>query len=347
MLDASDTTRNAEVQGKYASSPIDYFIVGSYVVLSSLHSYDEPTGFPFRLAVFDSSIHLSRSDLVFAADLGNDNILQVSMNIAQFERNLPFEQVVEGLEIFLKACIRRGARSILCKLDLSGASAHLRTTVQTWGFRRGEDPQFTRVLTSDLLKPCSQFSDMEHVYQHPLDIPWNFVPLDYDAYLPLLQQDHRGRVLDVGVGFGRNAIPLEQRGFEVYGIDIAPTAIQRCRQFVQRPQNYVVGSLTDLPFDISFFDIVLDVGCLHCMGAEERSKAVTEIHRVLKPTGLVYSRIFKPRPQEWLNVQPFYTSSFGLTSDEALALFTGHLRTHIWREHVDINYIIAQKEDLR
>lgn len=327
--------------------PIDYFIVGSFVVLSSLQSYDEPTGFPFRLAVFDPSMHQPRSDLVLDADLGSDNILRISVNVTQFERNLLFEQVVEGLEVFIKVCVRRGARGILFELSLPNVSDQLRTTMQEWGFKPSKDEIFAKVVTPDILTRRFRFHDMEQIYQHPLDIPWNFVPLEYDAYMPLLYQEGQGRILDLGAGFGRNAVPLERHGFEVYGIDISTTAIHRCRQLVQRPQNYMVASTTALPYESDYFDFVLDVGCLHCMAAKERKEAVAEIRRVLKPEGLVYSRIFKPRSQEWLDVQPFYTSSFGLPPEEALALFTGYLRAHIWKEHAEMNYIVAQKENMR
>ena len=37
-----------------------------------------------------------------------------------------------------------------------------------------------------------------------------------------------GTVLDLGVGEGRNAIPFAQMGHAVEGIDISPTAVERC-----------------------------------------------------------------------------------------------------------------------
>ena len=102
MFDADSTIGNYYAKFKNLPPPIDYFIVGSFVVLSSLQSYDEPTGFPFRLAVFDPSMHRPRSDLVLDADLGSDNILRISVNVTQFERNLLFEQVVENVLLFLE-----------------------------------------------------------------------------------------------------------------------------------------------------------------------------------------------------------------------------------------------------
>jgi SAM-dependent methyltransferase len=39
----------------------------------------------------------------------------------------------------------------------------------------------------------------------------------------------RGRVLDVGCGAGRHALYLQDRGHEVIGIDVSPTAVAVCR----------------------------------------------------------------------------------------------------------------------
>ena len=62
------------------------------------------------------------------------------------------------------------------------------------------------------------------VYDHPR---WYFTP--FDEWAPHLQKAMayiRGRTLDIGCGAGRIALPLQQNGVDVVGIDQSPLAVR-------------------------------------------------------------------------------------------------------------------------
>ena len=59
-----------------------------------------------------------------------------------------------------------------------------------------------------------------------------------------------GRVLDVGCGYGRIAVPLARAGFDVTGLDIAPNLVRAARREAARrgvALTLDVGSMTSLP----------------------------------------------------------------------------------------------------
>lgn len=68
----------------------------------------------------------------------------------------------------------------------------------------------------------------------------------------------RGRVLDVGCGAGRHALYLQERGFEVLGIDVSPLAIQVCQARGLRQTQ--VMSITQLSRRLGRFDTLLMLG---------------------------------------------------------------------------------------
>lgn len=66
-----------------------------------------------------------------------------------------------------------------------------------------------------------------------------------------------GRVLDVGCGAGRHALPLTHRGHDVVGVDASPGAVEIARA---RGVTAVVGTVEELPGDLGLFDTILLLG---------------------------------------------------------------------------------------
>jgi SAM-dependent methyltransferase len=68
----------------------------------------------------------------------------------------------------------------------------------------------------------------------------------------------RGRVLDLGCGAGRFAIPLQERGHEVLGIDVSPLAIRTAR--LRGLAHARILSITEVSARLGTFDTVLMLG---------------------------------------------------------------------------------------
>jgi SAM-dependent methyltransferase len=110
--------------------------------------------------------------------------------------------------------------------------------------------------------------------------------------------DSRRRVLDVGCGDGRNLRYLLARGYDCYGIDRDPRAIERLRR--DTPQltpadtssRFVVGEADALRWDDSSFDVVVCSAVLHFADdTAQFGRIVTEMWRVLAPDGLLFARL--------------------------------------------------------
>jgi SAM-dependent methyltransferase len=68
----------------------------------------------------------------------------------------------------------------------------------------------------------------------------------------------RGRVLDVGCGAGRACLHLQQKGFDVVGIDLSPLAVKVCKERGVRKCH--VMDLRALDASLGTFDTVLLLG---------------------------------------------------------------------------------------
>ena len=99
-----------------------------------------------------------------------------------------------------------------------------------------------------------------------------------------------GRLLLLGVGGGREAIPLVQKGFEVTGVDFIPEMVEKSiKNATQRGLkiNGVVQEISKLNFPNGSFDIVwLSAAMYSCVPTEKRRvEMLKKIHRILKSEG--------------------------------------------------------------
>lgn len=68
----------------------------------------------------------------------------------------------------------------------------------------------------------------------------------------------KGRVLDVGCGAGRHSIYLQNKGFDVLGIDVSPLAIKICE--LRGLKNAKVMAVEVLNFKPNSFDTIIMLG---------------------------------------------------------------------------------------
>lgn len=99
------------------------------------------------------------------------------------------------------------------------------------------------------------------------------------------------KILDIGCGSGRSAIPLAQMSFDVLGVDITPQMIDMAKQKAAEQKleiEYQVGDVADLKLSDNSFDgaIFANNGWVQIPGKENRQKALDEIYRVLKSDGI-------------------------------------------------------------
>jgi SAM-dependent methyltransferase len=102
-----------------------------------------------------------------------------------------------------------------------------------------------------------------------------------------------GRILEVGAGPGRLAATLAKLapGVRVTGVDIAPDMVQRASKLAARSGvadrvAFGVGDVAALPFGEASFEVVVSTLSAHHW--PDPARGLAEIHRVLRPGGVVW-----------------------------------------------------------
>ena len=110
--------------------------------------------------------------------------------------------------------------------------------------------------------------------------------------------DGRRRVLDAGCGGGRNLVYFLREGFDVYGMDREPGAIDAVRTLAGRlapglpADHFQVGGLEAPPWADLEVDAVVCSAVLHFARDPEHFGAMLQgVWSVLRPGGLFFARL--------------------------------------------------------
>ena len=99
-----------------------------------------------------------------------------------------------------------------------------------------------------------------------------------------------GTVLDVGCGTGEHTILLTRLGYDVLGVDAAPTAIEQARQ-------NAAAKGVDARFEVADamnlgagprYDTIVDSALFHIFDDTDRAVYVAGLHAVCRPGALVH-----------------------------------------------------------
>jgi SAM-dependent methyltransferase len=125
------------------------------------------------------------------------------------------------------------------------------------------------------------YFEREYFELHPGKVRY----LDYLVELLRRSGVQRGRVLDVGAGYGFFMAALEKAGYEATGIELSEHAVAHARE---RVRGEVVRSAAEapLPFADGHFDAVTMFDVIEHV--EDYPRALASCHRCLAPNGQLF-----------------------------------------------------------
>jgi len=127
-----------------------------------------------------------------------------------------------------------------------------------------------------------------------LDNPEGKLEFDLCMQIIISNIPENAEILDLGGGPGRYTIELAKLGNVLHLADLSQSLLDQAKKRIDELKLDNVKSITQVNainlcnYDDCFFDVVLLFGPLyHLINAHERVSCVKEVHRVLKPGGLV------------------------------------------------------------
>ena len=132
------------------------------------------------------------------------------------------------------------------------------------------------------------------------DLQQQFGQIDIYLFDQLLRSRIRPemRLLDAGCGSGRNLVYFLREGYEVFGVDTDPHAIESTRRLAASlapalpMDNFRLEAIEAMTIPNAFADLVLSSAVLHFARGDDHFEAMLRgTWRVLKPGGLLFCRL--------------------------------------------------------
>lgn len=94
------------------------------------------------------------------------------------------------------------------------------------------------------------------------------------------------RLLDLGCAAGHDTAWFSRKAREAFGLDYSESAVEEARRSYPHIE-FIRGSSASLPFEDNFFDVVTFIEVLEHLPEQDERPTLREIHRVLKPGGIL------------------------------------------------------------
>ncbi|WP_440947842.1 class I SAM-dependent methyltransferase [Methanosarcina sp. T3] len=154
----------------------------------------------------------------------------------------------------------------------------------------------------------------------------------------------KGRVLDIGCGAGRHALYLQEKGFDVLGIDMSPLAVEVCK--LRGLKKVKVMSITGVGSESEGFGTILMLGNnFGLFGSFERAKLLLKkFHRITENN----ARIITESTDPYNSTDPSYLQYLG--SNKKRGRMPGQLKVRVkYGSYVTpwFDYLFVSKAEMK
>lgn len=120
--------------------------------------------------------------------------------------------------------------------------------------------------------------------------------------------ENQEKVLDFGCGEGANLTFFKSKGFQVYGVDISQTDIERCKQKMpDDAENFkVITSKPDIfqKFPGAPYDLVIAIQSLYYLSQTDLDICLENLYLQMKPGAIIYASMMGTRSHYFQHALP-------------------------------------------
>jgi ubiquinone/menaquinone biosynthesis C-methylase UbiE len=153
----------------------------------------------------------------------------------------------------------------------------------------------------EILRTIKTYNDIAEKY---LEVNQSIAPIK-DTLDLFIKNIDGVEILDVGCGHGRDAKYLSEAGFDVVGIDLSFKLLEIARRNAVK-LGFCMLDMRKLSFLDDSFDGVWACASLLHIPKKEAETTLRELHRVLRPRGLIYASLKEGKGESFVKSQEYW-----------------------------------------
>lgn len=113
----------------------------------------------------------------------------------------------------------------------------------------------------------------------------------------------KGKVLDLGIGEGRNVIKFALKDYEIEGVDISSTALERCSEFLEEIKccyKLHCTNLLDYNINSNQYSLITSTWVLNFVKKSEGFKLIKDMQKGLIKGGIIYIGVFSKEDPKYI-----------------------------------------------
>jgi ubiquinone/menaquinone biosynthesis C-methylase UbiE len=139
------------------------------------------------------------------------------------------------------------------------------------------------------------FNEAYHLLYHPF-LSEAQTMRDADGMLGLLSLPQGSSILDVGCGWGRHALALAKRGYQVTGLDQSEALLKIAQEQMREQESnvqWIRGDMRHLPWTNRFRAVINVFSSFGLFEEEENLFVLQQMHHALEPGGLLLLEVLQ------------------------------------------------------
>ena len=166
----------------------------------------------------------------------------------------------------------------------------------------------------------------------------------------LFKENSNPKILDIGGGYGRDAVYYAEHGFDVTCMDISSVAINQGRELTKLHKvsvEFIEGDILEIELSPNSFEGIVSYRVLYLFPQRDLKKIIAKIHNLLREGGITAHIVFSEKEVTFGEGEKLEQNTFKWDEGKIVHYFTKEELEKLWGDKfkiLELRRVITKEE---